>query len=119
MKGSYWTPYEIGGEVGSDMAVIWCHRRCQREWVGTGAQPPRDIHYQGQEFMSRSTLVFHKEDGTWRVLHAHFSEGDKGPRAGRDLTTSSAGGAPHQWRASRRRKSATGGLPIQRADDGS
>ena len=30
VKGSYWTPYEIGGEVGSDMAVIWCHRRCQR-----------------------------------------------------------------------------------------
>ena len=82
VKGSYWTPYEIGGEVGGDMAVIWCHRRCKREWVGTGTQPPRDIHYQGQEFMSRSTLVFHKEDGAWRVLHAHFSEGDKGPRPG-------------------------------------
>ncbi len=41
VKGSYWTPYEIGGEVGSDMAVIWCHRRCQREWVGTGAAAAR------------------------------------------------------------------------------
>jgi len=83
VKGSYWTPYDIGGEVGSDMAVIWCHRRCKREWVGTASHPPRDIHYQGQEFMSRSTLVFHKEGGTWRVVHAHFSEGDKGgPRPG-------------------------------------
>ena len=70
------------GASRSDMAVIWCHRRCTREWIGTSAQPPRDIHYQGQEFMSRSTLVFHKEDGAWRVLHAHFSEGDKGPRPG-------------------------------------
>ena len=32
--------------------------------------------------MSRSTLVFHKEDGAWRVLHAHFSVGDLGQRPG-------------------------------------
>ena len=30
VKGSYWTPYDIGGEVKGDMAVIWCHRRCRR-----------------------------------------------------------------------------------------
>ena len=36
--------------------------------------------------MSRSTLVFHRENGAWRVLHAHFSEGDKGRAARRRLT---------------------------------
>ena len=82
VKGSYWTPYDIGGEIGRDMAVIWCHRKCHREWTGTGARPPRDLHYQGQEFMSRSTLVFHKESGKWRVVHAHFSEGGVGERPG-------------------------------------
>ncbi len=81
VKGSYWTPYDVGGEIGGDMAVIWCHRRCRREWTGTG-KPPRDLHYQGQEFMSRSTLVFHREDGQWRVVHAHFSEGGVGERPG-------------------------------------
>ena len=25
VKGSYWTPYDIGGEINGDMAVIWCH----------------------------------------------------------------------------------------------
>ena len=24
--------------------------------------------------MSRSTMVFHKENGEWRVVHVHFSE---------------------------------------------
>ena len=81
VKGSYWTPYDIGGEIGADMAVIWCHRRSQRNWTGTG-QPPRDIHYQGQEFMSRSTLVFHREAERWTVVHAHFSVGDSGARPG-------------------------------------
>jgi SnoaL-like domain len=81
VKGSYWTPYDIGGEIGADMAVIWCQRRSQREWTGTG-QPPRDINYQGQEFMSRSTMVFHREAGAWKVVHAHFSVGESGARPG-------------------------------------
>ena len=81
VKGSYWTPFDIGGEINGDMAVIWCHRNSERNWVGSG-QPPRDIHYQGQTFVSRSTMVFHKENGQWRVLHAHFSVGDSGERPG-------------------------------------
>ncbi len=82
MKGSYWTPFDIGGEVKGDMAVVWCHRHSQRNWVGTAATPPRDIHYQGQDFVSRSTMVFHKENGQWRVIHAHFSVGESGERPG-------------------------------------
>jgi hypothetical protein len=64
------------------MAVLWCHRHSQRNWVGTGVAPPRDIHYQGQDFVSRSTMVFHKENGQWHVIHAHFSVGDSGERPG-------------------------------------
>ena len=37
VKGSYWTPFDIGGEIKGDMAVIWCHRHSQRNWVGTTA----------------------------------------------------------------------------------
>jgi hypothetical protein len=27
-------------------------------------------------------MVFHKEKGAWRVMHAHFSVGDSGERPG-------------------------------------
>ncbi len=81
VKGSYWTPFDIGGVITGEMAVIWCHRDCHRQWVGRDA-PPREIHYQGDRFVSRSTMVFRKEGGAWRVVHAHFSEADSGPRPG-------------------------------------
>ena len=81
VRSSYWTPYELGGAVTRDMAVLWCHRKTRREWTGT-APPPRDIHYGGDEFVSRSTLVFLKSGDDWRVIHAHFSEAASGPRPG-------------------------------------
>jgi hypothetical protein len=81
VKGTYWTPFDIGGEITEQMAVIWCHRNSHREWIGDH-KPPREIHYKGEKFVSRSTMVFHKENGRWRVIHAHFSVGDSGPRPG-------------------------------------
>ena len=69
----YRTPFDIGGTITGDMAVIWCQRDTRRNWVGKD-QPPRDIHYQGDKFVTRSTMVFHKEGGNWRVVHAHFSK---------------------------------------------
>jgi ketosteroid isomerase-like protein len=81
VKSSYWRPFDIGGFVGGDMAVVWCHRKTQRNWTGTD-KPPEDIHYAGDEFTSRSTLVFRKENGEWSVVHAHFSEARKGDRPG-------------------------------------
>ena len=70
-----------GGVITGEMAVIWCHRDTHRHWDGKD-QPPRDIHYKGDKFITRSTMVFHKENGDWRVVHAHFSEADSGPRPG-------------------------------------
>jgi hypothetical protein len=81
VKSSYWTPYDIGGVVSDDLATIWCHRKTYRSWVGD-APPPEDIHYSGEEFVTRSTMVFRKEDGDWRVVHAHFSEASAGERPG-------------------------------------
>jgi ketosteroid isomerase-like protein len=67
--------------VTGDLAVVWCHRKTRRRWTGT-EPPPRDLKYDDTEFVSRSTMVFGKEDGRWRVIHAHFSPGDSGPRPG-------------------------------------
>jgi len=81
VEGSYWTPFDIGGVITGEMAVVWCHRETRRHWVGKD-QPPRDIHYAGDKFITRSTMVFHREGGDWRVVHAHFSEAGSGPRPG-------------------------------------
>jgi ketosteroid isomerase-like protein len=81
VQSSYWTPYDIGGVVSGELAVVWCHRRTRRQWTGK-EPPPRDLHYDNTEFVSRSTMAFRKEDGRWRVVHAHFSPGDSGPRPG-------------------------------------
>lgn len=81
VQSSYWTPYDIGGVIGTDLATIWCHRETQRKWTGD-TPPPQDIHYDQTKFMSRSTLVFRKEDGAWRVVHAHFSPGSSTERPG-------------------------------------
>ena len=81
VKSSYWTPFDIGGIVSHQMAVVWCHRHTKRNWTGS-EPPPKDIHYGGDAFITRSTMVFRKEAGHWRVVHAHFSEASSGPRPG-------------------------------------
>ena len=81
VQSSYWAPYDIGGTIGADVAVVWCHRKTRRQWTGT-EPPPRDINYDASEFVTRSTMVFRKEEGRWRVVHAHFSKADDGPRPG-------------------------------------
>jgi len=81
VQSSHWTPFDLGGVVSGDMAVIWCHRRTRRHWTGK-EPPPERIHYDGEEFITRSTMVFRKEDGEWRVVHAHFSPSSSAPRPG-------------------------------------
>jgi hypothetical protein len=82
VASSYWTPYDVTGLVNDGMAVVWCHRKTKRSWTGS-EPPPRDLHYDGAEFVTRSTMVFRKEeDGAWRVVHAHFSKEEDTPRPG-------------------------------------
>ena len=42
VNSSYWTPFDLGGVVSDDMAVVWCHRRTRRNW--TGKEPPPNGH---------------------------------------------------------------------------
>jgi ketosteroid isomerase-like protein len=81
VQSAYWAPYDIGGTVADDLAVVWCHRKTRRQWTGNKS-PTRNINYDNTEFVSRSTMVFRKEDGHWRVVHAHFSPSDPGSRPG-------------------------------------
>jgi ketosteroid isomerase-like protein len=80
VRSGYWTPSDIGGVVSSDLAVVWCHRRTQSEWVGAG--PAQRSRRYGAEFVSRSTMVFRKEAGDWRVVHVHFSRASDEERPG-------------------------------------
>lgn len=80
VASSYWTPFDIGGVVSGDLAVVWCHRHTKSDWVGS--EPPPAPRRYGAEHITRSTMVFHKEDGDWRVVHVHFSEAATTPRPG-------------------------------------
>jgi hypothetical protein len=31
VRSSYWTPFDLGGVVSNDLAVVWCERRRQRQ----------------------------------------------------------------------------------------
>jgi len=79
VASGYWTPFDIGGVVSADLAVIWCERHTRSEWVGADPLPSRPY---GKDFISRATMVFRKEAGDWRVVHAHFSQASEAPRPG-------------------------------------
>jgi ketosteroid isomerase-like protein len=80
MATGQWIPYDIGGVVGSDVAVLWCQRKTKLRWVGSDPRPGQ--RHEDKDFVSRSTMVFHKESGDWRVVHVHFSEASTDPRPG-------------------------------------
>ncbi len=74
-----WTPYDIGGAIGDGLAAIWCHRKTRLRWLDGGDRPSA-LH--DRDFVSRSTMVFRKEGGEWRVVHVHFSEASADDRPG-------------------------------------
>jgi ketosteroid isomerase-like protein len=79
VRSGYWRPFDVGGVVSNDLAVVWCHRHTRSEWVGSDPRPSRPY---GAEFVSRSTMVFRQEAGDWRVVHVHFSPASTAPRPG-------------------------------------
>ncbi|HEX3952921.1 MAG TPA: nuclear transport factor 2 family protein [Stellaceae bacterium] len=80
VKSSYWTPFDVGGVLSGDLAVVWCERHAKSEWVG--ADPVPEARQYALDFISRSTMVFRKEDGDWRCVHVHFSQASTAPRPG-------------------------------------
>ena len=66
--------------MSDDLAVVWCHRHTRSDWLGNEA--PVGPRRYGAEHITRSTMVFRKEDGDWRVVHVHFSEAATTPRPG-------------------------------------
>ena len=76
-----WTPFDMGGVINEDLAVVWCHRNTHIKWVGGENRADGKMH-DDKEFHSRSTMVFRKEKDDWRVIHVHFSEFNEGPRPG-------------------------------------
>ena len=80
VRGGYWTPSDVGGVVSGELAILWCERQTRSDWVGQ--EPPPAARRYGVDFTSRSTMVFRKEDGDWRVVHVHFSEASTAPRPG-------------------------------------
>jgi ketosteroid isomerase-like protein len=80
MSTGTWIPFDVGGVVGPDVAVIWCERHTKIRWVGTDPRPTE--RHEDEDFVSRSTMTFYKENGDWRVIHVHFSPASKDARPG-------------------------------------
>jgi ketosteroid isomerase-like protein len=81
MQTGEWIPFDMRGFISGDLAVVWCHRKTQIRWTGRDPRPDNNRH-KDKDFISRSTMVFHRENGEWRVVHTHFSEGSTDPRPG-------------------------------------
>ena len=83
VRSGYWTPFDLGGVVSNDLAVVWCERHTQSEWIGR--DPPPQARRYGVSFISRSTMVFRKEAGDWRRARA-FLGSEHGAASGRHLS---------------------------------
>ena len=81
MQTGEWIPYDFHGTISGDVAVVWCHRKTQLKWFGNDPRPDTNRH-SDKQFISRSTMVFHREPDGWRVVHVHFSEHSTDPRPG-------------------------------------
>jgi ketosteroid isomerase-like protein len=80
VNNGVWEPYDLGGTVSDGLAVLWCERKTGYRWVGDGT--PDAGRLPQRAYVSRSTMVFRKEDGDWRVVHVHFSPASEDPRPG-------------------------------------
>ena len=80
LQTGVWTPTDIKVMVRGDMAVITCHRLSPVKWVGPENEPV--TYRENPRRHSRSTMVFARESGEWRVVHTHFSEASSDERPG-------------------------------------
>jgi hypothetical protein len=79
-ESGWWEPFDVKVIVRHDMAVVTCHRRTMTRWRPETGAP--DAGHEDKAFVSRSTMVLLKENGAWKTVHAHFSEGRNTPRPG-------------------------------------
>jgi ketosteroid isomerase-like protein len=80
MNTGTWIPFDVGGVIGPEVAVIWCERHTKIRWVGNDPRPAE--RHEDEDFVSRSTMTFYKENDDWRVIHVHFSPASKDARPG-------------------------------------
>ena len=73
-----WVSDHVKVVVRGDMAAVTCHRVARLRWVGEGVTPD----FSDRPLRSRSTEVLVRERGQWKVIHAHFSVANDGPRPG-------------------------------------
>lgn len=59
-----------------DYAVITCERMAAGRWKSDDDEP----HWTGDDWPSRSTEVFRRENGKWICVHVHISTRGTGPR---------------------------------------
>jgi len=76
----YWKPFELTGLLSGDLATVWCKRETVSTWFGQ--DKPMMGSGESKPFISRSTMIFHRENGEWRCVHVHFSKLNDDERPG-------------------------------------
>ena len=71
-----WRSFDVRLIGNSDYSVITCERTAAGRWKSDEAEP----HWTGDEWPSRSTEVFRRENGRWICVHVHISTRSTGPR---------------------------------------
>jgi len=73
----YWQPFDMTGFISGDLATVWAQRKTFWNW--TGADQRYNTERQNDEvYETRSTMIFHREDGDWKIVHVHFSNSKEG-----------------------------------------
>src|SRR5436305_14661237 len=72
VASSYWTPFDIGGVVSDDLAVVWCHRHTRSDWPGNEA-PVGPLPYWAEPIIP-PRMDIRKYESHSGVVHGHFCE---------------------------------------------
>ena len=72
-----WKAVDLDVRSYGDAGWVTATRQSELSWIGDGP-PPMKLG-RGQ---SRSTMIFLRQDGVWKAVHAHFSPVNEAPRPG-------------------------------------
>jgi len=87
VASSYWTPFDIGGVVSDELAVIWCHRRTRSDWVGE--EPPVGPRRYGNEHITSLDDGIPQGGRGLARCPRPFLRGRVDPAAGRHMSVAS------------------------------